>query len=953
MPGPTPPRDDASASREDPRLVGTRPDVRQQQLAPPKQRGATMRDDEAVQIDGLAPDERDEAVHDRGERFGRYVLLDPIGSGGMGVVYAAYDPELDRRVALKLLRRAAEDGSSLGRARLLREAQAMAKVSHPNVITVFDVGTLGESVFVAMELVVGEDLRAWLDRPRSVDEILAVFVQAGRGLAAAHAVGLIHRDFKPGNVLVGNDGVVRVADFGLARRIGAPRVEPPVVEVLETPLSGTTVRDSVTRTGAVIGTPAYMAPEQHLGRELDARADQFSYCIALWEALTGARPFTATHPVELMIEITRGEIAPGRDAAIPGWIRAVLVRGLSVEPARRFPDMDALLAALARDPRRTRRRLAIASGAAALAIGTTVWLAGGGDDPCAGGDAELAEAWGPARREQLTEAFTATELRYAADVASGVVRRLDDYGTAWLLARTDACTATHVRGEQSPQTLERRMRCLDRRRRDLGALIDVLVQADAGSVERASESLQALRSLDACADPARDWGDVPVPDDPVVRASVEGLRDELGRINALDRAGRWREGVELAASVTMQAERLADPGLRAEAELSYGHVLVGEGRPQEGVEHLHEAAAQAVLAGHDEALLDAWISIVWHTGVDLSRPDEARTWVRYADAALERLGRPSRSYGNLRAAEGAVEWAAGRPEAALVSARASLAVRLEDQPGAAILANNYLQIGNILVQLARYDEADEPFAQSLRIAIDNDGPEHPLVSAIENSIGVRHFMAGDYQDAEEHWRRAYAIMEGALGADHPDLFYSLGNLAEAMREQGKYDEALATMARVLALQRKSLPPMHREIGTTHHNVGTILLDDGDAAAAVPELREALRIREHALDPGDPALANTLTALGEALLAQGHDAEVLPLLQRAQAIRDVAPGEPIAAARTRLVLGRALWIAGRDPARAHALVQDAAAALAQLRGPSRDRLAAAAAAWLAEHPTPQP
>ncbi|HWB81461.1 MAG TPA: serine/threonine-protein kinase, partial [Nannocystaceae bacterium] len=210
MPGTPPPRsldDVAGVSGAAAGQVETR-------LLPPGRRGGTIRDDDAVLVDRLDPEEPEqEAWHARGERFGRYVLLDPIGSGGMGMVYAAYDPELDRRVALKLLRRSADDGSSLGRARLLREAQAMAKVSHPNVITVFDVGSLGDRVFVAMELIVGKDLRAWLgERARKLDEVLAVFVQAGRGLAAAHAAGLIHRDFKPGNVLVGDDGVVRVAD---------------------------------------------------------------------------------------------------------------------------------------------------------------------------------------------------------------------------------------------------------------------------------------------------------------------------------------------------------------------------------------------------------------------------------------------------------------------------------------------------------------------------------------------------------------------------------------------------------------------------------------------------------------------------------------------------------------------------------------------------------------------
>ncbi|HWB80946.1 MAG TPA: tetratricopeptide repeat-containing protein kinase family protein, partial [Nannocystaceae bacterium] len=735
------------------------------------------------------------------------------------------------------------------------------------------------------------------------------------------------------------------------RKLGAPPLEPSAGshEALETPSAGASVRDSVTRTGAVIGTPAYMAPEQHLGRELDGRADQFSYCVALWEALQGERPFRATHPVELMIETTRGEIAIPKDSTIPPWLRAVLLRGLANEPAKRFASMDALLLALADDPARTRRRIAIAVGAGALAIAGVGYYASTREDPCAGGDRELAEVWAPARKAELARAFVDTALPYAADVAAGTTRRLDAYAAAWLDARTDACTATHVRGEHSEQTLAKRMRCIERRRRDLGALVDVLVQADAATVERASDSLQALRSLDACSDPALGWGDVPVPEDPEARASVDALRDELARVVAFDRAARWREGVELAESAAEQARRIGDAALRAEAELAYAHVLVGAGRPEDGVAHLHDAATSAMLAGHDQALLDAWISLVWHTGVDLSRPEDAASWARYADAVLERSGRPRRELGNLRAAQAAVAWAHGDAEQSLVYARESLAVRSEDQPGDPILANTELQIGSALISLARYDEADAPLQHALAIAIEVDGPAHPLVGAIENTIGVRHFLAGHWAEAETHWHRAFAITEGALGPDHLDLFYSLGNLAEAMREQGKYGEALAALARVEQLQAQSLPANHREIGTTHHNIAMVLLDQGDTAAALDRFRDAVRVRAAAAD--DPALANSLTGLGEALLARDRPAEALVELERAQAIRDENPGEPIAAARTRLALGRARWIEDRDRAAAHALVRAAAAELAALRGPSRDRLVATAAAWLADHTQP--
>src|SRR6185503_5153712 len=215
-----------------------------------------------------------------GETVGRYVVLECIGSGSMGIVYTGQDPDLGRRVALKVLRSDSAGGSSGGaRRRMLREAQAMARLSHPNVVTIYDVGMHGDEVFLAMELIDGGTLREWLRRARrSWREIVAVFRRAAEGLAAAHAVGLVHRDFKPDNVLVGNDGRVCVTDFGLARPSAAASAE----RLAEPPPQGI---DSMTRTGAIVGTPAYMAPEQIEGGAADERSDLFAFCVAFYEAL--------------------------------------------------------------------------------------------------------------------------------------------------------------------------------------------------------------------------------------------------------------------------------------------------------------------------------------------------------------------------------------------------------------------------------------------------------------------------------------------------------------------------------------------------------------------------------------------------------------------------------------------------------------------------------------------
>jgi hypothetical protein len=306
---------------------------------------------------------------ERGSRIGRYVVLERLGEGAMGVVYAARDPELDRKVALKLLRGdfdPAEGG--LSRDRIRREAQAMARMAHPNVVTVYDVGTWGDRIFIAMEIVEGETLSQWLARSRrSWREVIVMFLPAGHGLAAAHAAGLVHRDFKPANVLIGGDGRVRVGDFGLAALTPAPADGA-------TACAGELAAaiESRSTRGPVGGTPYYMAPEQFGGGRADARSDQFSFCVALYAAIAGIHPFQE-HTALARLERGGGSQRWRRWGAMPRWLRAVLLRGLALDPADRYPSMTALLESLAGGPRR-RLRLVVLGSAAALAlvvIGTT------------------------------------------------------------------------------------------------------------------------------------------------------------------------------------------------------------------------------------------------------------------------------------------------------------------------------------------------------------------------------------------------------------------------------------------------------------------------------------------------------------------------------------------------------------------------------------------------------
>jgi serine/threonine protein kinase len=323
---------------------------------------------------------------ERGEVVGRYVILSRLGAGGMGIVYAAYDPELDRKVAVKLLRSDVSGSESAGgaRTRLLREAQALAKLAHPNIVAVHDVGEHEGSVWLAMEYVDGTTLGSWLEqRRRSWREVVEVMSAAARGLAAAHTAGLVHRDFKPDNVMVATDGRVRVMDLGLVRSVEKHVDDPPrdfetIQSAANLPISapvsgaGPVLALRVTQVGAVLGTPAYMSPEQLGGAEVDARTDVFSWCVTLWQALYGERPFLGKTLAELAANVLEGRLQPApRARRVPAWLRRVAVRGLAVDPERRFASMEALLAAMARGRRRASAvKWAAAVGAVAVLGGS-------------------------------------------------------------------------------------------------------------------------------------------------------------------------------------------------------------------------------------------------------------------------------------------------------------------------------------------------------------------------------------------------------------------------------------------------------------------------------------------------------------------------------------------------------------------------------------------------------
>ena len=399
-----------------------------------------------------------------GDRVGRYLLMDVLGRGAMGIVFAAYDPELDRKVAVKLVRMGERGVGTLDpelEARLLGEAQAMARLAHPNVVPVHDIGSVDGGIYLAMELVTGATLRAWLAAaPRTWRAIVDTFLHAGAGLAAAHAVGIVHRDFKPDNVLVHESGRVFVTDFGLAR-VTTREVSASALGASDL----TTSELRKTRAGTIIGTPAYMAPEQlnsgQLGPDpVDLRADIFAFGASLYEALYRTRPYPGATLGELEQALRRGTPQPPPPSAVPGWVRRVVLRALAGDPAARFQSMPALLAALRADPRKKLLRIAVPLAALALVAGTIVTVerlttaeARGCRD-----SASVAESvWGPEQQAAAEAAFRATGKAFAPEAFVSARLTLEQHLAGWSAARIEACDATHAQGTQSEALLDLRL----------------------------------------------------------------------------------------------------------------------------------------------------------------------------------------------------------------------------------------------------------------------------------------------------------------------------------------------------------------------------------------------------------------------------------------------------------------------------------------------------------------
>jgi eukaryotic-like serine/threonine-protein kinase len=700
---------------------------------------------------GPARASADLVVHP-GDLIKHFVVLVALGRGAAGLVVSAYDPSLDRKVAIKLVRAATDDT-----AELVREAQALARLSHPNVVTVYEVGTFGDHVYIAMEHLRGSTLDAWLAaEPRSVREIVAVFVAAGRGIAAAHGVGLVHCDVKPRNLMVLEDGGIRVVDFGLAL-----------------------AADDDHRRG-VVGTPAYMAPEQARGEPVDARTDQYCFCVALHEAVYGTLP---------------GAGKPLR--AAPPWLARLIERGMDPDRERRFPGMAELLAELMLDRRARRRRAVVAAGFVAIAAAAIAPRLASErvEDPCPPPETEVVAVWNPARAATL-----GGWPRARAE--------LDRYASALVAMRGQACRAARVEHTETESMLDLRRVCLDEHLRAMAAVVGVL-SPSAADGRRALEAVTALPPVDECADTAWLLARVKPPTDPVRRAAVDAIRGLLAEAYAQFWVARYPEALVVAREAYRRAQAVDHLPVRADAAVGLGQILAYNGTA--GVlEHLQDGVRLGLRSQNYEAAAAGWGMLIFQLGIARDRPDEAYAAAHHAVAMLEGLPGGERRLAGVLGRRGLLYSKHARFDEAEADLRRAVALRIKHAgPTHPDTAASTYYLGTVLTDRGKHVEAIAALSAARDLFRDHVSRVHNLAHLAAKDIAFNLRTLGRPVEALAALDEIEETVAEALGRD------PFADRARIHDERGRVLTALGRHAEALVAARTALADAVAKLGEAH------------------------------------------------------------------------------------------------------------------------------------------
>lgn len=881
-----------------------------------------------------------------GHQLAQYIILEDIGVGGAARVYRAHDCKLDRYVAIKV--RSSRDEEGLAKERLTREAQALARFRHANVVMVYDFGEQDDILWIVMEHVKGATLRTWAEAPREWSETLRVLMDVVRGVDAVHAADFVHRDLKPENVMIDDDGIVRVMDFGLAiQRDGArDRPYPGSDDVREQRALCSSER--LTREGELLGTEPYVAPERWNHQDAGPAADQFAWSVMAWELLYGQRPFEKDvhHSLEENIVAGRRRPPPRRHA-VPTWLRRIIERGLHPEPVLRWPSMAALNRELARGLARARLNRA---GAVLLLVGiAAVFLskidrtrklgdeeaARAWQSSCALSGNEIAEVWNEQARARIASAFAASGASTAEVVARRVVAKLDSHAAQWREARSDACMDVYQRSPGSADMFNRSAWCLEGRKSELQLLVEHLSTPDRSA---ANWALEAVLSMDAIGDCRNSKV---LPRQPVppthARKSAQEVRTGLLHARLLERAGLHEDSTVAAELNLLKAESLQWPPLLAAAQLQYGRSLALAGRAQDSERALESAYFTAKQVKYAELAAEASIQVLRLIEHDDSRSDDAGRWLKLL--TLETSELETEDEQGLRSAEllkrvGAV-LATTRQ---YVKAREALEQALELQTR--VLGADHLLIHETLDELADAQEASHRFHEARQIREDllarreyALGGGHPEVARTLDDLAVLNVQAGNYVKAKQLFERSLQIRTQAFGARHEEMSTSLLGLADIYRSMGRHDEAMQCYTRAIAIQQRVRGGLHPALAKTYEAVANLYLETGSYRRAERLFKRALEIErisgkdppalnahKHARARGDAELASPLLGLARVALAVGKAGDAIALAESVarSRVESDAPAQQIAEAH--FILARALWDSRRDRPRAEVMAK---------------------------------
>jgi len=908
-------------------------------------------DDDATEIGVTGPGagqtvpSKVSSVPEAGERVAHFVVEQVLGIGGMGVVLRAHDQRLDRSVALKLVR--PEFGGSQGTRgteRLLIEARAMAKISDPNVITVHEVGVVDNQVFLAMEFIDGQTLGDWVEaEPRSWVELVRTWIAAGRGLAAAHAAGLVHRDFKPANVLVCRDGRILVTDFGIAGASGGQTGLD--AELSSQPVAGTESQavlgpedlsrqvSRLTETGGLLGTPRYMAPEQFHGQRVDARADQFAFCVALWEAVYGRHPFDSSNLAALALAASTGALRePPRGHGAPERLRRILTRGLATAPEDRFADVSSLLAALeGLVRRRARRRWLIPIAVAVPAVAAAAWaLWPKPPDPCALDEQRWAGIWDDEVRTEIAAAMAAADRPFIREGWPRVETRVDAYVEAWDEHQQRACADTRVRGTVSDQMLDRRMSCLDTRRRHLSALVAGLREGQSALLAQAIEAIAQLPALDECDDFAMLEAEVPLPP-AEIRDELARFDEDLAEVQTLSLAGDNQAAIEILDGWGPRLAELGD----AHSEAQRLRNLAGRWIDRDNVkacDYYRQAYAESVAAG--AVWLGTLAALKLAGCVDEGGADRSEFWLDVAASGYAQLDRPLDFVYYMDV--GAVRHERRDFEGTIEALETALTVADEDTEERHLLVAEG-NLGGMYAQTRRFDEAAAHIGRAVERGTVFYGPLHPQVLNWRANLIALRMMGGDDMDtilreaqevleaqeaglgpregavavtltvmgvaargldrvdeASEYDARAYEIRKAAFGPSHWLTVESLEKLARDHILAGEPEQGVAELREVVELLGQNHGPEHAEVGRAWTTLGWGLAKAGQVEEAIAAQRKAVELIV-AANPDYPRLFDSYAQLGATLLDAGEHAEAAAALARAHelgAARSLAPRDSI-------------------------------------------------------------